>query len=540
MSRCYWIGTFSDGALTWVKNASMNNSGINPSVSLTNSDVVVHVHDDGAGGLWYMLGVLDLSTPTINWTAAATSYGSGSNPTVIVTDDYYVFEAHQSKLGTGLWQQIGQIQFNVQNEPVSIQWIDFLGQNASDYSYQFDYGEYVVAACNNVLSQSTTSTNALAVQTHLNNVQTGYVNGMPVYTPYLFATASAVFDRGNWMGDNLLFPFGSKPLNQVVVPGSHDAGMYMGGTIFDPVQDAAKTQDLNFYGQLLAGVRWFDVRPLLIGSTFYIHHSIVLGPPLSQVLSNVAQFMQQGRRELVVLKFSHYAAVVHAIPQTFDQDDLNSLCSTITQALSPWLFTGTIPPGQRLAQMALSQLIGPQGTVLVVCDGQAGDNPLSVDKEQYPGIYNYRDWNSSDPQDGDLNVFDLYSDTRTLSTMMYSLQQDGSVTTIAMPNGQQPKFEGGTVTNPPAGVPASWGGYNGVCLNGTTPCDLFLLSWTLTTDPDVWAGAQQADACLVGITSGGPSAKNKNGQTSNILYTDYVEYSRSADVAYYLNGLLAG
>ena len=260
----YWIGTFSDGALTWVKNASMNNSGINPSVSLTNSDVVVHVHDDGAGGLWYMLGVLDLSTPTINWTAAATSYGSGSNPTVIVTDDYYVFEAHQSKLGTGLWQQIGQIQFNVQNEPVSIQWIDFLGQNASDYSYQFDYGEYVVAACNNVLSQSTTSTNALAVQTHLNNVQTGYVNGMPVYTPYLFATASAVFDRGNWMGDNLLFPFGSKPLNQVVVPGSHDAGMYMGGTIFDPVQDAAKTQDLNFYGQLLAGVRWFDVRPLLI------------------------------------------------------------------------------------------------------------------------------------------------------------------------------------------------------------------------------------------------------------------------------------
>jgi hypothetical protein len=72
--------------------------------------------------------------------------------------------------------------------------------------------------------------------------------------------------------------------------------------------------------------------------------------------------------------------------------------------------------------------------------------------------------------------------------------------------------------------------------NTDVPCDLFLLSWTLTPEPNsVWSGAAQADACLADdVTSKGPNAK---GRQINVLYTDYVEYSRSADVAYLLNGL---
>jgi hypothetical protein len=44
-----------------------------------------------------------------------------------------------------------------------------------------------------------------------------------------------------------------KKLNQIVMAGSHDAGITKGGA-------NAQTQDLDIGGQALAGIRFFDLR----------------------------------------------------------------------------------------------------------------------------------------------------------------------------------------------------------------------------------------------------------------------------------------
>jgi hypothetical protein len=75
----------------------------------------------------------------------------------------------------------------------------------------------------------------------------------------------------------------------------------------------------------------------------------------------------------------------------------------------------TVPPepyGEAFATPGVFTLfLSGGGKVLVVCDG--------VEPLNYPstGIYAYRDWSSSDPQSGDLVVFDQYADVTDYSTM---------------------------------------------------------------------------------------------------------------------------
>ena len=68
------------------------------------------------------------------------------------------------------------------------------------------------------------------------------------------------------------------------------------------------------------------------------------------------------------------------------------------------------------------------------------------------------------------------------------------------------------------------------------PCDLFLLSWTLTPPTAVWTLARLADKRLVDVV--GPLAKNPAGRVINALYLDYVEHARGTDLALVRNGLV--
>lgn len=56
------------------------------------------------------------------------------------------------------------------------------------------------------------------------------------------------------MPENYLAPYQNKALNQIVIPGSHDAGIYGDG------KDNVITQELNIFQQAFAGVRFFDMR----------------------------------------------------------------------------------------------------------------------------------------------------------------------------------------------------------------------------------------------------------------------------------------
>jgi hypothetical protein len=88
--------------------------------------------------------------------------------------------------------------------------------------------------------------------------------------------------------------------------------------------------------------------------------------------------------------------------------------------------------------------------------------------------------------------------------------------------------------------------FDGNCRDSSVPCDLFLLSWTLTpgsgmegTNPASRL-SRAANKELVGsVTMETAPRRTAQGRAINVnlLYTDVVEKSRSVDVALVRNGL---
>jgi hypothetical protein len=276
----------------------------------------------------------------------------------------------------------------------------------------------------------------------------------------------------DWMSGHL-DTLGSKTLPQLTLPASHDSAMYESGF----TASFGRTQNLSIYKQLSAGVRYFDLRPQYKTNQLFLHHGSILGPKFANVLDDIHRFMQEGHHELVLLKFSHYDGITTQSYQT--------MVGQITQSLRPWLYQ-SLPPNHRLADVPLNDYIRSTGRVLILCDGQFPiDNPT-------PGIWVYRDWDSRHPEQGDLRVYDQYSNSMSYETM----KKD-----------QLDRFEN----------------YDGKCANrADVPCDLFLLSWTLTPPTDVPQFAKIPNAHLANDLAG-LSVPNRFGMRVNLLYADCVD-----------------
>lgn len=112
----------------------------------------------------------------------------------------------------------------------------------------------------------------------------------------------------------------SKRLNEIVIAGSHDAGIY------DDVGGNVRTQDLNIAEQAEAGVRFFDLRIATrkLGpdkfepSAFHLDPKLVInrgthqhvdilggwGGKLEQMLKDAKDFVKSNKTEFLILKFS--------------------------------------------------------------------------------------------------------------------------------------------------------------------------------------------------------------------------------------------
>jgi hypothetical protein len=465
----YWrVGQLTGTALEWNGSGTEEFEATTPSIAVNGAGVVVQVHEF-ASKLKYAIG--QVRGDRIEWHGER-EYDSGSYPSVALTEDNYVFEIHE---GTRrLFQRVGRVVGDV------IEWNDYFGND--EHSNYVDAGTAPQIATNG----------KVAIQTHMSEtVSMG-----------LHANASLVVDRASWMEDHL-GTLGSRTLRQIAMPGSHDAGMYTHG-----IETLGKTQDLDIYSQLVDGVRYFDLRPQYEDDDdeFYIHHGEgvlnVVGPKLTDVLDDIARFMLEGHRELAVLKFSHY--------EHFDQSIFDDMCVLIVQKLGAWFYTGWTPGGKRLADTTLNEYLGARGTALVVCD-EPYTIPTSIN-----GLYVYRDWQSENPREAQLTVFDIYSATMFFDVMAYSTDTDE----FDLPRGQIPKFEV----------------FNGRCKdNSMVPCDLFLLSWTLTPPTAVWPESRIANKNLVDNMAA--IGANADRRVINILYVDYVEYARGTDVAMVRNGI---
>jgi hypothetical protein len=555
----YWRQGILDGeTLTWdVDEHLLQADGRRPFVAVNNVGDVVFVWESGTT-LCYVAGQYDrrriLPASLGQASPASFPYDVGARPTISLNDESYIFALH-SRDG-GLYQRTGRI------EPLGIFWQDVLGAGNQAVLY-----DDVPGGGDPLVQPHIASNGKVAVQVFArfdNNTPPIYVNppnnnqilGYPTVlaTHRVYTTACLILDRANWMGDHR-GQLQDKTLREIALPGSHDAGAF--------AVDRARTQDLSFAGQLAYGVRYFDVRPKFTGdksvsqgdlSHYFTYHDIgifgdYLGPNLDTVIREVRAFMQS-HRELVILKISHY--------NRFDKAIFGKLAYELTheeRGLGPWVYKpqdGEAVFVPRLARRKLSEFLKPdRGTVLILADTDGSTDYVEEDQHA-DGILRYRDWYAANPEQGDVTVFDVFSDVASYPPMPYSAEPDSHYASLpgsrnVLPKGQLRKFHE----------------FDGMCRGtgstpGTTPCDLFLLSWTVTPKPatpseTAFDDADPAARELVEnlgrkyysgeyngqrITVQGTTFQNGAGQYVNVLYTDAVEFSRSVDVAMVRSGLV--
>ena len=122
-------------------------------------------------------------------------------------------------------------------------------------------------------------------------------------------TASA---NSNWMS-NLLKenPGKTIAMKDIAIPGSHDADMYILQECYLGNECNTQTQYLNIQDQLDAGLRMFDIRPILYKSKYYTQHATdcngfgCKGDIMDNILSQTKTFLDE-HGELVVIYLSHF------------------------------------------------------------------------------------------------------------------------------------------------------------------------------------------------------------------------------------------
>ncbi len=511
----YRVGSLSGNSIAWGQSQSFE-TGAFGRVAFSGADTILEVHDGANGQVYYTVGSLNAAKKKIAF-GKSTSYDNGYAPSVAANTAGTAIEVHGGGVAYGtshLYYTIGKIDATSKKvtwdtsqevpgtttSPSSVAWSP-QGYIVVSYvctaPYPFNL-YYLCTMMGTLNSDNKTISWYGAQRSYLLN---GYPRKLSVTLNGDTAVAAVGFDviynstsiqyavsllsdRANWEGDRLDSSLKGKTLHQIVFPASHDAGMYKdvsGGTGTE-----ALAQDQDLYGQLTGGQRYFDLRP---DYNLRFNHGPVDGPRVQTGLNDVAKFMSEGHREVVILKFSHF---------DFGSDATlyPKLLKMIKTTLATWLYTNST--GKRLADIPLTDLLkSGHGVVLPVVDI---GYPTNVD-----GIYTYRDWeNQHGPQTGQITAFDQYTDSEIYSTM----SQD-----------QLNKFAAfkGTMKYAPG-----------------TPCDFFLLSWTLTPVSLVYSVAPVANAHLGSVMSG--VARNKYGQIPNILYVDFYEWSGAADVAIGMNG----
>jgi hypothetical protein len=310
-------------------------TGYTPKIAMNNKGVIVEVHkSEWQDTLWYHVGIIDKKNKTINW-GPSLKYDDGVQPSVAITDDGFVIEVHKSQAWGTLWRNVGTVDIDRK----VINWSP---------NEQYDTGQApsVAVALNG----------SVAVQTHQSELDTT-----------LWFSTSLVIDRMLWM-EQQYNTLRTKPLWQVTLPGSHDSGAYDMGTDRAPCHDApdwvpgtvvrlfATAHNLNMAGQLQNGARYFDLRPYYKDGTFYAYHD-VLGANFENILNDVAWFLQHTKRELVILKISHFC--------NFDDYMHQQLVNLITQKLGTYLFKNM---SANLLTTTIEEFVGLGSKVIIWYD----------------------------------------------------------------------------------------------------------------------------------------------------------------------------
>jgi hypothetical protein len=173
--------------------------------------------------------------------------------------------------------------------------------------------------------------------------------------------------NATWMTDNASV-LGGLPFNQIILPGTHDSGTFaitssspiaanadaapiitqlnqiiqavpvlspligaIGGAIFDGIVAGwAKAQDQSIGTQLQNGIRYLDLRVYSNSGTLYLVHTMYQ-TLVSDAIGDLAQFVKQSPKEIVVVNLQH----LYAMSDTDHQNLIQSLIAKLGSAIIP-------------------------------------------------------------------------------------------------------------------------------------------------------------------------------------------------------------
>jgi hypothetical protein len=207
-------------------------------------------------------------------------------------------------------------------------------------------------------------------------------------------------DTANWMSK--LSP--TTRLGEVVMPGSHDAGMSSTSHCAPPVGASAlsKTQSVGIAGQLTCGSRYFDIRVDYDYDELVTYHRNgqwgCNGVSLAAVLLDTKKFLETHSSEVVILKFSHV------------RDDSGHSASDTKVRLNKFLdayATQLYVSDGRGVNLANIEVGHARGKMILVFDYDEFISPAK-------GRFRYYD---GDSPSGNLTVFDKYSNENVFFEM---------------------------------------------------------------------------------------------------------------------------
>jgi len=178
----------------------------------------------------------------------------------------------------------------------------------------------------------------------------------------MYLSYFASYNPASWMQDVLFNSKGDYTLKDIVIPGSHDAGMSVltaaAGLQSQTINECnTLTQTQSIGKQLNAGMRMFDLR---IGSYKNVLHTKHCssdcmaeavgggyGEKLHTILTDLKSFLKKNTREIIILNFSHFCE-----KETPNKD----LVDTIVQTLGIDLVYRSA--GKNISDVKLNELAG--------------------------------------------------------------------------------------------------------------------------------------------------------------------------------------
>jgi len=222
------------------------------------------------------------------------------------------------------------------------------------------------------------------------------------------AAAAAAADLGsapppNWMQANLS-TLGNRTLRNLAIPGSHDAGMSSfsdnSKTGF-ATEDNTRTQKLDLGGQLAAGARYFDIRPVISNGILRAgHYSFVApiksfqganGQLVSDMIDQINAFTKDNK-ELIVLNLSHdlNTDLPNDSFREFNQAEYDRLFNDLLRLQGRFVAPGD-PATVDLTTLKLNDFIGRGNAAVVLIVEPAS---ISLGNFANQGFYKYAQFNA--------------------------------------------------------------------------------------------------------------------------------------------------